>query len=127
MPHGPGHGPRSAGVHALVAVGPDVKSAKVKALGAAIFHVSSQGILASKEATAIVALVVALPHVNALVVSLEVCLAHKLLVAVVDIAREGVFAFVVMGLHVRLEVVAPAEELAAPLDLALEVGFLLGR
>ncbi len=60
-------------------------------------------------------------------VALEVRLAHKLLAAVANLARERVLALLVVCLHVRLEVVAAAEELAAPLDLALEVGFLLGR
>ena len=69
---------------------------------------------------------VPLLHVYTLVVALEVCLAHKLLVAVVDGAWEWIFALLVMGLHMRLEIVTPAEQLATSLDLALKVGLLLG-
>lgn len=89
--------------------------------------IPSESVLARKQAAAKVALVVALAHVDALVVALEVRLAHEFLGAVADGAGKGVLALVVVRLHVRLEVVAPAEELAAPLDLALEVGLFLGR
>lgn len=69
---------------------------------------------------------VAFLHVNALVMALEIGLANKLLVAVVDRAREGVLALLIVRLHVRLEVVASAEHLAASLNLAHKVGLLLG-
>lgn len=90
-------------------------------------NIPSESVLARKQAAAKVTLVVALAHVDALVVALEVRLAHKFLGAVADGAGKGVLALVVVRLHMRLEVVAPAEELAAPLDLALEVGLFLGR
>lgn len=133
------------GVHAVVGLGPEIESTNVEPLGATVFHVSAsfelapatihvhclnsppQSVLARKHAAAVVALVVALPHVHALVVPLQVRLAHKLLVAVVDRARERVLALLVVCLHVRLEVVAAAEQLAASLDLTLKVGLLLGR
>lgn len=58
-------------------------------------------------------------------VPLQVRLANKLLGAAGHLAWEGVLSLVVVCLHMRLEVVATAEELAATLDSALEVGFLL--
>lgn len=70
---------------------------------------------------------VPLLHVHALVVALEIRLAHKLLVAVCHLAGEGILPLLVVRLHVRFEVVAAAEHLAAPLDLADKVGLLLGR
>ena len=68
---------------------------------------------------------VALLCVDALVVPLQVRLADELLGAVGDLAREGVLSLVVVSLHMRLEVVAAAEELPTPLDCALEVCLLL--
>lgn len=103
-----------------------VKRANVESLGATIFHVPSESILTGKHAAAEVALVVALLHVHTLVVPLKIGLANKLLVAVGDGAREGILALLVVGLHMRLEVVAPAKHLAASLDLADKVGLLLG-
>jgi hypothetical protein len=70
---------------------------------------------------------VAFPHVYALVMALEIRLADEFLAAVTDSARERVFALLIVRLHMGLEVVAPAEQLATTLDLALEVGFGLGR
>ena len=70
---------------------------------------------------------IAFSHVNTLVVALKIRLAHKLLVAVIDGARERIFALLVMRLHVCLEVVAPAEKLTASLDLTLEVGLGLDQ
>lgn len=64
--------------------------------------------------------------VYALVVPLKVRLAYKFFGAVRDLAGERVFTLLVVRLHVRLEVVAAAEEFAASLDHTLEVGFLLG-
>lgn len=63
----------------------------------------------------------------ALVVPLQVCLAHELLGAVIHLAWEWILALLVVRLHMRLEVVAATKELTATLDLALEVGLLLGR
>lgn len=59
-------------------------------------------------------------------VSLEIGLSDKLLVAVGEGAREGILALLVMSLHVCLEVVAAAEHLAASLNFANKVGLLLG-
>lgn len=69
---------------------------------------------------------VALLCMDTLVVPLQVRLADKLLGAVGDLAREGVLSFVVVSLHMRLEVVTAAEELPTSLDCALEVCLFLG-
>lgn len=58
--------------------------------------------------------------------SLEIRLAYKLLGAAIDLAKEVILASLVMCLHVRLEVVAAAEELSTAPDLALEIGLFLG-
>jgi hypothetical protein len=63
---------------------------------------------------------------NTLVMPLEIRLAHKLLGAAVNLAGEVVLPPFVVRLHVRLEVVAAAEELPTTPDFALEIGFFLG-
>lgn len=70
---------------------------------------------------------VALFHMDTLVMPLKIRLAHKLLGAAVDLAGEVVLASLVVRLQVRLEVVAATEELATTPDIALEIGILLGR
>lgn len=87
----------------------------------------SQSILPGKQTAAIVALVAALLQVHALVMSLEIGLAHKLLGATGFLAGEGIVPVGLVRLQVRLVVVASAEQLPTSLDLALKVGFLLCR
>jgi len=62
-----------------------------------------------------------------LVVALEIRFSGEFLVAVADSIREWIFALLVVPLHVGLEAVAPAEQLAAALDLTLEVGLGLDQ
>ena len=83
-------------------------------------------ILARKHAAAVVAPVIPLLRVHALVMPMQVGLPHKLLGAIRHCARERILPLLVVGFHVRLEIVAPAEELSAPLDFALKVRLLLG-
>ena len=64
-------------------------------------------------------------HVHALVVPLQIRLPHELLVAVLEGARERILPAGVVGLHVRLEVVAAAKEFTTSLDVALEVCIFL--
>lgn len=85
-----------------------------------------QGVFPREHATAVIALVIALLHVHALMVSQEVCLADESLIAAVGCAWKRIFAFLVVSLHVGLEVVAAVEELAASLDFALEVCLFSG-
>lgn len=75
---------------------------------------------------AVIASVVLLPHMHALVVSRQIRLADKLPIAVAHRARERILAILVMRLEMGLVVIAPAKQFAAPLDLALVVGVLLG-
>lgn len=87
----------------------------------------SQCVLASEHASTVVALVVPLLHMNTLMMPLEIRLAHKLFGTAINLAWEMVLAPFVVRLHVRLEVVAAAEELPTAPDFALKIGFFLGR
>lgn len=136
------------GVHPIVVFLAEVQSPDVKPLGTAILHMPnrnaesaccqgpssaprhdlpSECIFPRKEAGAVVTPVVAFLHVYALVVPLKIRLPHKLLVAVVDGAGKGVFSLVVVGLHMRLEVITAAKELSAAPDFALEICLFPGR
>lgn len=84
-------------------------------------NLPSERVFSCKESTAVVASVISLLHMDTLVMSLQVGLANKLLVAVLDRAREWIFAAGIMCLHVRLEIVASPEELATSFDVTLEV------
>lgn len=86
-----------------------------------------QGIVPHKLVATVTALLITFPHVDALVVTLKIRFARKAHVAVVDGARERIIALLVVRLHVKLEVIPPAEKFVASLNLALEVGLLLGR
>jgi len=70
--------------------------------------------------------VVSLLHVNALVVSLEIRLPHKLLVAIFQRARKWIFSAGIMGFHMRFKVVASAKKLATSFDMALEICIFFG-
>lgn len=85
-----------------------------------------QGVSASKHAAAVVASMFALLHVHALLMPLQIRLAHETLGAVFTLAWEGVLSLFAVRFHVRFEVVTAAEEFATPCYVALEVGFLLG-
>jgi hypothetical protein len=86
----------------------------------------SQRVFPSKESTTVVASVVPLLHVHTLVVPLQIRLPHELLVAVLQRTWERILPTSVVSLHVRLKVVAAAEELPASLNMALEVRIFLG-
>lgn len=90
-------------------------------------HSPPQRVFARKRPPAVVALVVPLLGVDAGVVPHQVRLAHKLPVAAVHLARERVLPVLVVRLHVRPVIVAPAEELAAPRYFALVVGLFPRR
>jgi hypothetical protein len=64
--------------------------------------------------------------VYALVVPLEVCLPDESLVAAFHGARKWIFPLLIVCFHVGFVVVASAEELAASLDLAPEIGLFTG-
>jgi hypothetical protein len=70
--------------------------------------------------------VISLLHVDALVMSLQICLSYKLLVAVIEWAREWIFSTGVVCLHMRLEVVTAPEEFPTTFNVALEVGVFFG-
>lgn len=63
--------------------------------------------------------------VNTLVMTLEICLADESLVAAADEARERILALLVVGLEMRLVIVAATEELATPLNRTLVIGLFL--
>jgi hypothetical protein len=69
---------------------------------------------------------ISLLHVNTLVVPLQVCLPDKLLIAIFQRAREWVLPACIMGLHMRLEIIAASEELTTTFDMALEIGIFFG-
>lgn len=58
---------------------------------------------------------------------MEIRLADKLLGTAADETGKGILSLLVVGFHVRLEVVAAAEELATALDATLKICLLLGR
>jgi hypothetical protein len=70
---------------------------------------------------------VALFHVNTLVVPLQVGLSNKLFVTVFQGTRKRVLAGCVMSFHVGLKVVASPKKLATSFHMALEVGVFFGR
>lgn len=76
----------------------EIECTNVKSLGATIFHVPPEGVFASKESPTEVAFVVALLHVDTLVMPLQVGFADELLGAAIDGTGKRVFAFLVMGL-----------------------------
>lgn len=135
------------GVFGAVTLTSQVECVDVEPLGASILHMPiiiyiknssspllgfltdlpSKRILASKKTTAIVALVIALLHVDALMMSLQIRFSNKLLATAVGKTREGVLSLFIMRLHVRLEVVTPTKEFATSIHFALKVGFLLCR
>ncbi len=62
--------------------------------------IPSESIFASELSTAIVALVVSFVGVDTLMMPEEICLADKLLVAVLFVARKRVLPLLIVGLHV---------------------------
>jgi hypothetical protein len=86
---------------------------------------SPQSVLASKEASTVVAFMIALLHVHALMMALEVSFPNKFFGAPIYCAWERIFTLLVMGFQVRFVVVAATEKLAASLYFALKVGLLL--
>lgn len=85
---------------------------------------SAKRVLPGKETAAIVTLMVAFLGVHALVVPLKIGFPHESLVAVTNLTRKRVLSLIIVGFHVSLEIVTPAEELSAALDLTLKVGLL---
>jgi hypothetical protein len=88
-------------------------------------NIPSQCIFSCKVPTAIVTTVISLFHVDTLVVSLQICLSHKLLIAVLQGTGKRIFSTCVVGLHMSFEVVASPKQLPATFDMALEVGIFL--
>lgn len=90
-------------------------------------HVPFESVSAGKHSPTVFASVVAFLHMNTLSMPLQICLAHKPLGAVCDLARKWIFSLLAVRLHMCFEIVTAAKEFATTFDIALEVGFLFGR
>lgn len=74
-----------------------------------MLHSPSQCVLPGEETTTVVTLVAPLLQMHALVMSLQIRLAHKLLGAICDGAGKRVLSLFVVSLHVGFVIIAAAE------------------